>query len=84
MVESLNKLRIAVTSRVVWVAPDLPLPMRVEKQFLFALKKLLLSWGWQGFETRVDISSRSLSIDGKLVVAVNAHDQQFDVRFADQ
>ena len=84
VVEFLNKQKVAMTSRVIWVAPDLPLPMRVEKKFLFALKKLLLTWGWQGFETRVDISSRSLSIDGKVIVVVDAHDQQFDVRFADQ
>ena len=61
VVESLKKTKNAMTSRVVWVAPDLPLPMCVEKEFLFALKKLLLSWGWQGFETRVDMSSGSLS-----------------------
>ena len=84
VVGSLNKQKVAMTSRVVWVALDLPLPMRVEKKFLFTLKKLLLTWGWQGFETRVNISSRSLSIDSKLVVVVDAHDQQFDVRFADQ
>ena len=72
VVESLNKQKVAMSSRVVWVAPDLSLPMHVEKKFLIALKKLLLSWGWQGFQTRVGISSRSLSIDGKLIVAVNA------------
>ena len=51
---------------------------------LFALKMLLLSLGWQGFKNRVDISSRSLTIDGKLVIAVDAYDQQLEVRFADQ
>ena len=76
VVESLNKQKVAMTSRVVWVAPELPFPMRVKKKFLFALKKLLLTWGWQSFEARVDISSRSLSIDGQLiVVVVDAHDQ---------
>ena len=38
VVESLNKQKVTMTSRVVWVAPDLPLPMRVEKKILFALK----------------------------------------------
>ena len=40
--------------------------------------------GWHGFETRVDVSSRNLIIDGKFVVAVDSHDPQFDVRFIDQ
>ena len=54
------------------------------KQILCALKKLLLSLGWQGFETRVDMSSRSLTINRKLIIVVDTHDQQFDVRFANQ
>ena len=39
---------------------------------------------WQGFETCVDASSRSFTIDGKLVVAIDVCDHQFDVRFSDQ
>ena len=42
---------------------------------------MLLSWGWQRFETRVDTSSRTLIIEGQLVVAVDAHAQQIYVRF---
>ena len=82
VVEALNKIKVAMTSRTVWIAPDLLLPMRVEKKFLFWLKRILLSWGWQGFETRIDIHARKLFIDNQLVVYVDAHDQQFDVRFA--
>ena len=55
--------------------------MRAEKKFLFGLRRLLLSWGWQGFETRVDTLERVLKIDGHPIVHVDAHDNQLDVRF---
>ena len=84
MVDFLNNTAVSMTSRIVSVASDLPLPVRVEKTFFLALKIVLLSWGWQAFKIPVDISSLSLTIHGKLVVAVDAHDQQFDVRFVDQ
>ena len=74
VVEALNKTNVAMTSRINWIAPDLPLPMRVEKKFLFGLKRILLAWGWQGFETRVDIHARKIFIDNQLVVYVDAHD----------
>ena len=68
----------------IWIAPDLPIEMRAEKKFLFGLKRLLLTWGWHGFETRVDTLNRTLTIDGHVVVNVHAHDQQLDVRFTNQ
>ena len=48
------------------------------------MKKLLLSWGWQGFEVHVDTGANLLSIDGHAVVRVNAFDQQLDVKFMPQ
>ncbi len=47
----------------VWLTDYLSLEMRVEKHFLLGLKRVLLSWGWAGFETRVDLESKSLLID---------------------
>ena len=82
VLEYLYNIKTAMTSRIIWIAPDLPLPMRFEICFLCGLKRLLLSWGWQVFETRVDIHARKLFIDNQLAKYVDAHDQQFDVRFA--
>ena len=75
VVDVISKEQLSMQGSRIWIAPDSPLPVRVEKKFLFGLKKLLLSWGWQGFETRVDVSSRTLTIDGHVVVVVDAHDQ---------
>ena len=48
------------------------------------LKKFLLTWGWQGFETRVHTDAKVLTIDGDIVVRVNAFDQQLDINFVGQ
>ena len=61
----------------VWMSRDAPLPVRVEKTFLFGLKCLLQSWGWQNFEIRGDIAGKSLSIDNLTVVRVLAEDTKF-------
>lgn len=56
--------------------------MRVEKKCLFAMKRLLLSWGWEAFEVRVDLESSTLSIASTQVVQVRGHDKAFDVVFS--
>ena len=68
----------------IWCAADSPLPVRVEREFLSGVKKLLLSWGWQGFEVHVDTDANLVSIDGHAVVRVNAFNQQPDVKFMPQ
>ena len=40
------------------IVDDLPLSMRVEKNFLCGLRRLLLQWGWEAFEVKVDLQSR--------------------------
>ena len=80
VVESLNKQEIAMTSRVIWVATS----HACREKVVVCFEEIIVIMGLAEFETRVNISSRSLSIDGKLIIPVNAHDQQFDVRFADQ
>ena len=44
VVETISKAKIIMLSSKIWVAPDLPLPMRAEKKFRFELKRLVLSW----------------------------------------
>ena len=68
----------------IWVAQDLPITIRTERKFLFGLRRLMLSWGWQTFEIRVDEYTRALTVDGQPICHVHAHDQQFDVRFQGQ
>ena len=84
VVETTWKAKLAMHASQIWIAPDLPIEMRAEKKILFGLIRLLLSWGWHGFETRVDTLNRSLTIDGHVVVRVHAYDQQFNVRFTNQ
>ena len=49
---------------MIWIARDTHFPMRVERKLLllFRLKRLLLQWGWQRFEVRVDLHTRKLTI----------------------
>ena len=68
----------------VWCAADSPLPARAERKFLFGVKKLLLPWGWQGFEVHVDTNADLVSIDGHAIVRVNESDKQLDVKFMRQ
>ena len=81
-VEVLGKAKLSLASSNIWIAADSPISMRVERKFLFGLKKLLVEWGWQSFEIRVDLDNCKLTIDGTDIVSAHAHDQQFDVRFA--
>ena len=46
--------------------------------------RLLQSCGWQSVVIRVDIASKSLSIDNHTVVRVLAEDTNFFVKFEDQ
>ena len=84
VVEAFGKARLTINTMRIWCAADSPLPVRVERKILFGVKKLLLSWGWQGFEVHVDTDANLLSIDGHAVVRVNAFDQQLDVKFMPQ
>ena len=74
VIELTSKAQLSMHHSRIWIAPDSPLPVRVEKKFLFSFKNLLLSWGWQGFETRVNIEARNLTIDNQVVVVIDAHD----------
>ena len=57
--------------------------MRIEKKFLFGLKRLLLSCGWEGFETRVDIDSKSILIDGHRIVTISTTSNKCEFVYAD-
>ena len=74
VVSTLTKSCLSFDSAAIWMSGDAPLPVRVEKKFLFGLKCILQSWGWQNFEIRVDIAGKSLSIDNHTVVRVLAED----------
>jgi hypothetical protein len=84
VVSTLSKSRLSFDSAAIWMSGDAPLPVRVEKKFLFGLKRLLQSWGWQNFEIRVDIASKSLSIDNHTVVRVLVEDTNFFAKFEEQ
>ena len=45
---------LSINTMRIWCAADSLLPVRVERKFLFGIKQILLSWGWQGFEVHVD------------------------------
>ena len=66
------------------MSSDAPLPVRAEKKFLFGLKRLLQSWGWQAFEIRVDDATKSLSIDNHIVVRVSSENMKFAANFEGQ
>lgn len=60
--------KLSMANHQVWMTEDLPLEMKCEKSFLFGLKRLLMFWGWTGFETKVELESGSVFIDGHLIV----------------
>ena len=81
--ESLRKHKDSFPGSSIWCAADLPIAMRVERKFLFQLKRLLIAWSWQPFEVRVDTDTSSLSISNHLIVSVCAHSQSCTFSFAD-
>lgn len=71
----------SISNHQIWMTEDLPLEFRCEKGFLFGLKRLLLSWGWEAFETRVDLESGKLLIDGSPIIHVKADHGILNVTF---
>ena len=81
VVSTLSKSRLSFDSAAIWMSGNAPLLVRVEKKFLFGLKRLLQSWGCQIFEILIDIAGKSLSIDNHTVVRVLAKDTNCFVKF---
>ena len=84
VVLALTKLRLSCSRSSIWMSGDVPLPVRVEKKFLFGLKRLLQSWGWQAFEIRIDDVAKSLSIDSHTVIRVSSEGINFTANFEGQ
>ena len=80
--ESLRKHNDMILGAIIWCATDLPLAMRVERKFLFSLKRLLISWAWQLFEINVNIDNACLQIANYDIVKVHAYDHKCNIVFA--
>lgn len=80
--EFLRKHNDMFWGATIWCAADLPLAMRVERKFLFSLKRLLMSRAWQPFEINVDIDSACLQIANHDIMTIHAYDQKCNIVFA--
>ena len=75
--------RPSMSNHQIWMSEDLPLDMRCEKSFFFWLKRLLISWGWLGSETRVDLESGMLLIDGHVTITMKIECGKIKISYAD-
>ena len=64
-----------------WIVADmLPLLIRMQRKFLFGLRKLMLEWDWSPLELYVDTNNYSLSINDFKIVHAKANGQVFDIQ----
>ena len=63
----------------IWSAPSLPLDRRIPQSFLFAFKRLLLSWEFNKAAVRVNTDETSLKVEGKFVCKAEAHDHKLRI-----
>ena len=80
--ESLRKHNYMFPGAIIWCAADLPIGIRVERKFIFSLKRLLISLAWQPFEINVDIDRACLQIANHDIVTIHAYDQKCNIVFA--
>ena len=63
----------------VWAKIDKPIEGRVPETFLFALKKILISWGFDRKDVRVEIDTadKHIIVEGKKIISANVKDGTF-------
>ena len=49
-VNELLSSKMSIDGTKFWIVADMPLPTRMQRKFLFGLRKLMLEWDWSPFE----------------------------------
>ena len=79
-VDELRSSKFNMDATKVWIVADMPLPICMQRKFLFVLRKVMLEWDWSRFELYVDTNDYSVSINNFKIVYATANGQVFDIQ----
>ena len=66
-----------------WAKPDQPIDVRTSESVLFAVKRMLVTWGYSKACLNVNLGSSSLEVAGTSIVKVKVKDFSLDLEWAD-
>lgn len=83
-IEKFRQAKLQYSGKMIWAKPEQAVDMRVCESYLFALKKILVSWGYTASEVKVEIDTpcKFLQINGEKVVTITAKDNKIDLIWA--
>ena len=70
-------------SKRLYAKPDLPLDMRTADSTLFAIKRMLASWGFAKNCIHVDTDASTLSVAGKEIVKITVKEYKLILEWQD-
>ena len=84
MVKHFTQAAFEVEGKRVWSKPDLPLDQRLPTEILFAVKKMMVGWGWAKEALWVDDAEKQLTVgDNEMVMKVTILNKSSNFTFGE-
>ena len=79
VVDNIRRLFLKIESNKIWSNADLPSDVRIPEHFLFGLKKILVSWGYENVWVKKE--TKSILLGKELILSVSLENMKMQLAF---